>query len=35
MIDMDIIGIVPDFAASKSHEKRYGSYNSIGGKKNG
>ena len=36
MIDMDVIGIVPDFTASKSHEKRYGSYNSsIGGKKNG
>ena len=37
MIDIDIIGVVPDFAASKSHEKKYGSYNNnyIGGKKNG
>lgn len=35
MIGMDIIGIVPDFATSKSHEKRYGAYYSAGGRKNG
>ncbi len=35
MVDIDIIGIVPDFSASKSHEKRYGAYYSMGGKKNG
>lgn len=37
MIAMDVIGVVPDFAASKSREKKYGSYsnNYAGGKKNG
>ncbi len=35
IIDIDVIGIVPDFSASKSHEKRYGVYYGAGGKKNG
>ncbi len=32
---IDVIGIVPDFAASKSRERKYGGYYGTGGNKNG